>query len=171
MATGTERASQRAVGSTSSATFSSESAPDWSELLYMQSAEPTAGLLRHSISAAEYSAESAAHSNQFPHVALAEPTLGFQWLSSTLIPFYQLRSSAYRLAEPIWIQIQTYSGGYLVTDQEVNRHGVGSIIEEALQDYEETLVGYYESLVSRRDRLSPRLRRHLHYLARTLLPA
>lgn len=109
-------------------------------------------------------------SSQVPGYMLAKPTDGSLWLSTIRLPLHQLRSQAYQLIQPIWIQIESYSNGYLVTDQDVNRHGVGSTIEDAIRDHEDILISYYESLQSRRDRLSTRLQRHLANLNRMLAP-
>lgn len=108
--------------------------------------------------------------SQVPDRMLNEPANSLQWLGSIRVPWYQLQSRVYKLIQPIWIQIEGYSSGYLVTDQDVNRHGVGPTIDDAIEDYEDTLINYYESLSNRRDKLSPGLTQHLDYLTQKLVP-
>ena len=107
-------------------------------------------------------------SNQKPDHAIAESDVSFEWVSIFKVPFYELQSKAYRLAQPIWVQVERYGHGYLVTDDDVNRHGVGSTIEAALRDYEEILLGYFESLSRRQERLSPQLRKDFEFLRHTI---
>ncbi len=107
-------------------------------------------------------------SNQKPDHAIAQPDVSLEWVSVFKIPLHKLRSRIYELVEPIWIQVERYGDGYLVTDEDVNRHGVGSTIEDALQNYEEILLGYFESLSRRQERLSPRLRQDFEFLRRTV---
>jgi hypothetical protein len=109
-------------------------------------------------------------SSQVPDRILNDSANNLQWLSSIRVPWYQLHSRVYKLIQPIWIQIEGYSSGYLVTDQKVNRHGVGPTIDDAIEDYEDTLINYYESLNNRRNKLSSRLTQHLDYLTQKLVP-
>ena len=103
-------------------------------------------------------------SDQKPDHAIGELNVNFEWLSVFKVPLHGLQSRVYRLVQPIWIQVERYGNGYLVTDENVNRHGVGDTIEDAQRDYEEILLSYFESLSRRQDRLSPRLKRHLEFL-------
>jgi len=107
-------------------------------------------------------------SNQNPDYAIAQPDASREWMGVFKIPLHKLQSRIYELVEPIWIQIERYGDGYLVTDEDVNRHGVGSTIGDALQNYEEILLGYFESLSRRQERLSPRLRQDFEFLRRTV---
>jgi predicted RNase H-like HicB family nuclease len=107
-------------------------------------------------------------SNQKPDYAIAQPDVSLEWVGVFKIPLHKLQSRIYELVKPIWIQIERYGDGYLVTDEDVNRHGVGSTNEDALQNYEEILLGYFESLSRRQERLSPRLRQDFEFLRRTI---
>ena len=107
-------------------------------------------------------------SNQKPDHAIAEPYVSFEWVTVFKAPLDELHSKVYRLVQPIWVQVERYGSGYLVTDEDVNRHGVGSTIEAALRNYEEILLNYFESLSRRQERLSPRLKQHLEFLRDTI---
>ena len=108
-------------------------------------------------------------SNQKPDHFIVQPEVSREWVSVFKVLLHKLQSRIYELIEPIWIQIERYGDGYLVTDEDVNRHGVGSTIEDALQNYEEILLSYFESLSRRQERLSPRLRQDFEFLRRTIL--
>ena len=107
-------------------------------------------------------------SNQKPGHAIAQPDVSHEWVGVFKIPLHKLQSRIYELVKPILIQIERYGAGYLVTDEDVNRHGLGSSIEDALQNYEEILLGYFESLSRRQERLSSRLRQDFEFLRRTI---
>jgi len=107
-------------------------------------------------------------SNQKPDHAIARSDVSLEWMSVLKIPLSKLQSRIYQLVEPIWIQIERYGDGYLVTDEDVHRHGLGPSIEDALRDYEEILLSYFESLSRRQERLSPRLRQDFELLRRTI---
>lgn len=107
-------------------------------------------------------------SNQKPEHATAWPDISLEWMSVLKIPLSKLESRVYKLAKPIWIQIEIYGNSYLVTDEDVYRHGLGPSIEDALRDYEEILLSYFESLSRRWQRLSPRLRQDFEFLRRTI---
>jgi len=108
-------------------------------------------------------------SNQKPGHAIAQPDVSVAWVGVFKIPLHRLQSRIYELVKPVWIQIERYEDGYLVTDEDVNRHGLGSSIESALRDYEEILLSYFENLSRRQERLSPRLRQDFEFLRRTIL--
>ncbi len=114
-----------------------------------------------------YEIRSAA-SDQKPDYAVAEPDVSLQWVSVFKFPLHELQSRVYRLDKPIEVQVERYGNGYLVTDENVYRHGVGSTIEASLRNYEEILLSYFESLSRRHERLSPRLKRDLEFLRRTI---
>ena len=99
---------------------------------------------------------------------VADAEAGSVWLGVFPMPMMRLTSDTYELIKPIWVQIEKYGEGYLVTDEDVDRHGVGLTIEDALRDYEEILLGYFESLSRRQDRLSPRLKQHLEFLRQAI---
>jgi len=107
-------------------------------------------------------------SAQKPDYAVAQPEDSFEWVSVFKIPLHRLHSCIYRLVEPIEVQVERYGNGYLVTDENVNRHGVGSTIADALRDYEEILLSYFESLSRRQDRLSSKLKHDLEFLGHTI---
>ncbi len=107
-------------------------------------------------------------SSQKPDHFIVQPDVSREWVSVFKIPLQKLQSRIYELVEPIWIQIERYGDGYLVTDENVDRHGVGSTIEASLRNYEEILLGYFESLSRRQERLSPRLRQDFEFLRRTI---
>ena len=106
--------------------------------------------------------------DQKPGYAVAEPDVSLEWVSVFKVLLHKLQSRIYELVEPILIQIERYGDGYLVTDENVYRHGVGSTIEASLRNYEEILLGYFESLCRRQERLSPRLRQDFEFLRRTI---
>ena len=103
-------------------------------------------------------------SDQKPDRAIAEPYTSSEWVSVFKVPLRELQSMVYRLIQPFFIQVERYGSGYLVTDESVNRHGVGATIEDARRDYEEILLSYFESLSRHQDRLSSRLRRDFEFL-------
>ena len=107
-------------------------------------------------------------SNQKPDHAIVQLDVSHEWVSVFKTPLHKLQSRIYELVDPIWIQIERYGDGYLVTDEDVNRHGLGSNIEDALQNYEEILLSYFESLSRRQEKLSPRLRQDFEFLRRTI---
>lgn len=109
-------------------------------------------------------------SDQKPTYAVAQPDVNLEWVSVFKFPLHELHSRVYRLDQPIEVQVERYGNGYLVTDENVNRHGVGPTIEDARRNYEEILLGYFESLSRRQERLSPRLKRDLEFLRHTISP-
>jgi len=106
--------------------------------------------------------------DMLPRQGIADPEVGSVWLSVFPMPVMRLTSHTYELIKPIWVQMEKYGERYLVTDEDVCRHGVGLTIEDALRDYEEILIGYFESLMQRRDKLSRRLSEHLDFLSRLI---
>lgn len=109
-----------------------------------------------------------AASDQNPDHAVAQPDVNLEWVSVFKFPLHELQSEVYRLDKPIEVQVERYGHSYLVTDEDINRHGMGSTIEDALRDYEEILLSYFKSLSRRQERLSPRLRQHLEFLRHTI---
>ena len=103
-----------------------------------------------------------------PRHGVADAEVGSVWVGVFPMPMMRLTSDTYELIKPIWVQIERYGDGYLVTDEDVYRHGVGLTIGDALRDYEEILLGYFESLSRRQDRLSPRLKQHLEFLSQRI---
>lgn len=103
-------------------------------------------------------------SEQKPDHAVVQTDASAEWVSFFKFPLHELQSSVYRLDQPIEVQVERYGNGYLVTDENVNRHGVGSTIEAALRNYEEILLGYFESLSGRQERLSSKLKQDLQFL-------
>jgi hypothetical protein len=91
------------------------------------------------------------------------------WLGSFRFPIMRFHSSKYCLSKPpLFVQIKPYSDGYLVIDDDVDRHGIGKTIEDALLDYEETLLGYFESLREHSPKLSSNLKKDLEFLSEKL---
>lgn len=81
---------------------------------------------------------------------------------STLL--LDLHSERYTLKQPIFLQEQVYQGYFLVSDVIIYRHGLGISIEEAILDYEEDIINYFESLRQNRQNLSPALEADLEQL-------
>lgn len=81
-----------------------------------------------------------------------------------------LRSREYFLNQLISLQIQSYQGHYLVSDVITYRHGLGVTLDDAIQDYEDDLISYFESLMENRANLSPALQRDLAQLAQFIKP-
>lgn len=81
-----------------------------------------------------------------------------------------LRSREYSLDQLISLQIQSYQGHYLVSDVITYRHGLGVTLDDAIQDYEDDLISYFESLTENRANLSPALQRDLAQLAQFIKP-
>lgn len=106
--------------------------------------------------------------DMLPRHVVADTEVGSVWLGVFPMPMMRLTSDTYELVKPIWVQIEKYGEGYLVTDEDIYRHGVGPTIEDARRNYEEILIGYFESLSRRQDRLSPRLKRHLEFLSQRI---
>lgn len=106
--------------------------------------------------------------DMWPRHGVADPEGGSVWVGVFQMLVVRLHSDAYELIKPILVQVERYGEGYLVTDEDVFRHGVGPTIEDARRNYEEILIGYFESLSRRRDRLSPRLKQHLEFLSQRI---
>lgn len=81
-----------------------------------------------------------------------------------------LRSTQYSLKQVIPLQVQSYQGHYLVSDTVTYRHGLGVTLDDAIRDYEDDLISYFESLVENRTNLSPTLQRDLDKLIQYLEP-
>ena len=91
------------------------------------------------------------------------------WLSSFKLPIMRFHSNKYYLSKPpLLVQVEPYSDGYLVIDDDVDRNGVGRTIEDALLDYEETLLGYFESLNEHYLKLSNKLKGDLEFLSQII---
>ena len=92
------------------------------------------------------------------------------WLSSIKFPITRFHSNKYRLSKPpLFVQVESYFDGYLVADEDVDRHGIGSTIPDALYDYEQALLYYFESLNKHYPKLSPRLRRDFEFLNKVIV--
>lgn len=88
------------------------------------------------------------------------------WLGSFTFPIMRFYSDTYYLSKPpLLVQVEPCSSGYLVTDDFVDRHGIGETVEDALLDYEETLLGYFESLHEHYPNLSSNLGKDLALLS------
>lgn len=81
---------------------------------------------------------------------------------STLL--LDLHSERYSLKRPIFLQRQVYQGYVLVSDVIIYRHGLGISIEEAILDYEDDIIDYFESLRRNRQNLSSALEADLEEL-------
>lgn len=75
-----------------------------------------------------------------------------------------LNSNKYELKIPILVQVESYKDGYLISDDDVNRHGMGDTLEDARCDYEDALLGYFNSLNEHYPNISPRLKRDYDFL-------
>jgi len=80
----------------------------------------------------------------------------------------QFRSDKYVLKEPLKVEVSSYQGGFLALDSDVDRHGVGGTLTEALYDYEEVLLGYLESLNKHYPKISTKLKDDLDFLNRKI---
>lgn len=96
--------------------------------------------------------------------------LGSTGQSVPLTVLTDLRSREYSLNQLISLQIQSYQGHYLVSDTITYRHGLGVTLDDAIQDYEDDLISYFESLTENRANLSPALQRDLAQLAQFIKP-
>lgn len=89
------------------------------------------------------------------------------------IPFIiltTLRSELYSLKQVIPLQVQSYQGHYLVSDIITYRHGLGATLDESIQDYEEDLIAYFDSLLRNQGNLSASLERELVQLSQYIEP-
>lgn len=92
------------------------------------------------------------------------------WLGSFKFPIMKFHSDKYSLGKPpLLVQVEPHPDSYLVTDDDVDRHGMGETIEDALLDYEETLLGYFESLNEHYPKLSPKLKIDLEFLNQIII--
>lgn len=62
------------------------------------------------------------------------------------------------------VTIDTDSDLFTVTDYEINMYGVGSTLQEAIEDYKGFVQAYFEDLKANEDRLGDNLKQHLCYL-------
>jgi len=91
------------------------------------------------------------------------------WLSSFKFPIMRFHSDKYYLSKPpLYVQVESYLDGYLVVDEDVNRHGIGNTIADALYDYEQALLYYFESLNKHHPKLSPNLKRDFEFLNKVI---
>lgn len=75
-----------------------------------------------------------------------------------------------RYKEQILVNIEKMEDGlWVARNSEIKTHGVGKTCEEALTDYQEMLIDYFNSLVVSENVLSANLLEQLMYL-RTILP-
>ncbi|MBN2187547.1 MAG: hypothetical protein JW732_08920 [Dehalococcoidia bacterium] len=84
------------------------------------------------------------------------------------MPITRFLSNKYSLAKELWVQVEPYLNGYLVVDEDVDRHGIGDTIVDALYDYEEALLCYFESLNEHYPKLSPNLKKDFDFLNRVI---
>ena len=92
------------------------------------------------------------------------------WLSSVEFPIMRFHSDKYRLSKPpLYVQVESYFDGYLVVDEDVDRHGIGNTIADALYDYEQALLYYFESLNEHHPKLSPNLKRDFEFLTKIIV--
>lgn len=68
------------------------------------------------------------------------------------------------IAQYLAPEVDRDGDNYLVTDEIIPLYGVGSTVEEALDDYRSALVEYYETLEEDADRLAKHLREQLELL-------
>lgn len=62
------------------------------------------------------------------------------------------------------IEVKPYQDKYLAVDSCVDRFGIGNTIKEALLDFSEDLLSYYESLVKHYPKLSTKLIKDYKFL-------
>src|SRR5450756_118863 len=81
-----------------------------------------------------------------------------------------IHDTHYQLCRPIVILTDLDEAGYLVYDEDNMTYGLGSSIEEATSDYQQSLIIDLELLLKDRDVLSPALRERLNALERHIQP-
>ena len=92
------------------------------------------------------------------------------WLSSFKFPVMRFHSDKYHLKKPpLYVQVESYYDGFLVVDEDVDRHGIGNTIADALYDYEKALLYYFESLNKHHPKLSPNLKRDFEFLNKVIV--
>lgn len=98
---------------------------------------------------------------QGPHVR------GDTFVSAFPLPVIRLNGQ-YSYRNPVYVDVEQRSDGYMVTDTLTHRAGFGASVLEALADYREIVLEYFMTLRRERGHLSDRLRRHLHALERVI---
>jgi len=99
------------------------------------------------------------------------------WIRDTLeLLFAQLQSVELQIPEDTFsanrhhtvlgipVTIERDNDLFTVTDYEINMYGVGSTIEDAIEDYKDFVKSYFEDLKANEDKLGENLRWDLCYL-------
>lgn len=75
----------------------------------------------------------------------------------------------YALRGPIELAVEQSADGFIVSDHETARFGDGLTLAEALESYVDSLIGYFKTLQTNRERLAPAAARHLQILERLIV--
>ena len=64
------------------------------------------------------------------------------------LSLYDLNNPEYMLSSPISVVVSRDSQGYYVESADFDVYGVGGDVRGAVEDFKDTLIGYYEDLLS-----------------------
>jgi hypothetical protein len=82
-----------------------------------------------------------------------------------------LGGTAPRLADSISVLVETLGDKVVVSDEQVNMYGTGPTLNQALLDYRNSLLEYFEWLTAHEQTLAAHLKEHLAWLRQRLQPA
>lgn len=105
------------------------------------------------------------------------PHQAFPWTFQNIMPaggaadaipaqylFSSARLGKYILTQPILLTVVFEDGIYVVSDAVSDQYGAGSDLDEAVAEYSEMLIEFYEELLDSEDVLAPHLRAQLSHL-------
>ncbi len=95
------------------------------------------------------------------------PVATFQSCSMTS-QIVRLVDPRYRLTEPISVVVEFHRDKVIVSDEQVDMYGCGPTLNDALADYRQSLVQYFDWLQANEATLASHLRDHLEWLRRHL---
>src|SRR5689334_637934 len=71
---------------------------------------------------------------------------------SVLYPLTGLQDPGYRVKRTLWLSLSVDNGSWMACEEKTAIFGVGRSQEEALEDFEQALLSWIESLTGNRDR-------------------
>lgn len=91
-------------------------------------------------------------------------------ISGDIVYIERLQDPRYELIIPIPIRLEQEGGEIILSNEKLNNiYGVGNTIDEAMADFEDALLNYYDFLLDEQENLSAFFKEQLEYLKERIL--